>query len=306
MSVFDILRDLAWVRRLIHDCPLYTTAAERRGAYRRFLAWQVAGRAHHGALVMDYVNGTRLMVRRHIGGRMHYVLGFGEFDDMAFTAHLLRRDEVFVDVGANIGAYTLIAATCAGAHCVAFEPVERIHHYLSRNVALNQLQSRVELFHSAVGAAAGELSMTAGMGEINHVQRPGEAGDMVRVPVVTLDAFFAQRQPPAMIKMDVEGFETEVINGAAGLLRRQPPLALLLELSGGGERYGYDEMRLHENLLSFGYTPCRYAGMQRKLSPLQAGWRLGDSPNMLYVRDVEEARRRVNEAPPFKLDRYTI
>lgn len=301
--MFTGLRDLAIVARVIREHPLHTTGAQRRRAYARFLAWQVAGRAHPGPLVMDFVNDTQLLVKRRLGGRLHYVLGLAEFDDMAFVAHYLRADEMFADVGANIGAYSVMAAACAGARCAAFEPTPRAYRYLADNVALNRLGSQVELCHAAVGAAPGELAMTAGMGEVNHMLGPGEAdaaGERVSVPVVTLDAFFAGRGSPSLVKVDVEGFETEVMRGADALLKHQPPAALLLELAGNGSRYGYDEAGLHAKILGHGYSACHYDGLRRSLTEHPAGWQ-PDGGNVLYLRDLEGARQRVREARAFRL-----
>lgn len=293
------LRDLTGVVKLIRHHPLLATAAERRSAYGRFLAWQLAGRAHAGALSMDFVNGTQLLVKRRLGGRLHYVLGLAEFDDMAFVAHILRPGEVFADVGANIGAYTLMAAACAGANVVAFEPAERARRYLGDNVALNGLQSKVEIRAEAVGASSGRLELTAGMGEVNHVRLEGEHTETVQADMVSLDGFFAGRRL-AVIKVDVEGFETEVMRGATRLLAARAPLALLIELAGLGARYGYDEEKVRAELDKHGYVACMYQGMTRKLSPVTT--RDDPGSNALYVRDLHEAQERLRSAPPFLLN----
>lgn len=301
-----ILRDVTGVARLIRRHPLITTGADRRRAFRRFLAWQLAGRAHGGALSMDFVNHTRLLVKRHLGGRLHYVLGLAEFDDMAFVAHVLRPGELFADVGANIGAYTLMAAACGGAKVVAFEPAERAARYLTDNVALNGLQARVEICRKAVGATPGTIALTAGMGEINHVLLTDETAETVQVDVVTLDGFFAGREPPAVVKIDVEGFETEVMRGAARLLAARQPLAFLIELAGLGARYGHDEGAVRAELAKHGYIACAYQGMARKLTRLAERGNGRDSSNALYVRDFDELQARLQSAPPFALNDRSI
>jgi FkbM family methyltransferase len=301
-----ILSDLGLVRRLIREYPLYTTARERRAAFRRFLAWQVAGRAHAGPLCMEYVNGAKLLVKRRLGGRFPYVLGIPEFDDLVFVAHLLRKDEPFADVGANIGVYSVLAAACAGARCVAFEPAPRAFRYLEDNVALNRLQERVETHPWAVGASAGRLEMTEAMGENNHVAAAGDGGRQVSAEVVTLDSFYASRPAPVLLKMDVEGYETAVVDGAQSLLAAGKPLALLVELAGVGSRYGFDESRLHRRLVDFGYTACSYIALDRRLEPFDPALRYAGSANVLFLRDVAEARRRVQDAPAVEFGSYRI
>jgi len=198
-----------------------------------------------------------------------------------------------------------VAAACAGARCVAFEPATRAFRYLADNVALNHLDTRVEMQPSAVGAAAGRIALTEGMGEINHVLRAGEAGETVQAEMVSLDGFFAGRTPPTLIKVDVEGFETEVIRGAARLLREQPPLALLLEMTGHGARYGYDEAGLRKGLIESGYQLCTYDALRRRLNPLDPGGT--ELPyNLLFIRDFEAAQARLRDAKPFTLGRHKI
>jgi FkbM family methyltransferase len=300
-----ILRDLAMVGRLVREYPLNRDLLDRGRAYGRFLAWQVLGRMGEGTLDAAFVNGTRLRTRRRLGGRLHYVLGLAEFHDMAFVAHVLRRDEVFADVGANIGAYSLMAAACAGARCIAFEPTSLAYRYLAENVALNRLQERIQLHQYAVGAEAGSIRLTAGMGEINHVLRAGEAGASIQVQMVSLDDFFAGRTPPALIKIDVEGFESAVMDGATRLIAACQPLAVLMELAGHGARYGYDEVALRVSLVERGYGLCAYDGLQRQLTRLDPA-APALSYNLLFVRDFDAAQQRLREAPPFTLGRHRI
>jgi len=299
-----IFRDLAGVNRLIRDYPLNRGVLGRGRAYVRFLAWQVLGRLKPEGFDMGFVNGTRLRVKRRLGGRLHYVLGLAEFDDMAFVAHLLRRDEVFVDVGANIGAYTVMAAAAAGTRCVAFEPSDKAYRYLRHNITLNRLEPQVDAEQLAVGAAPGKLTLTAGMGEVNHVLRAGESAESFQTDMTSLDSFFAGRAPPALIKVDVEGFETEVIHGAGGLLKDRVPLALLLEAAGLGRQYGYDEAALHAEIERQGYLACAYTAAGRRLEPLRSD--ASRTSNVIFVRDLAEARARLAEAPPFRLGRHRI
>ncbi|HEY3859395.1 MAG TPA: FkbM family methyltransferase [Gammaproteobacteria bacterium] len=299
-----IWQDIGNVMQLIESYPLYSSPLDRGRAMSRFLSWQIRGRLNPDGLDMPFINGSRLRVKRRLGGRLHYVLGLAEPDDMAFVAHLLRPTEVFADVGANIGAYTVMAAAGAQARCVSFEPTERAWRYLRENVELNGLQAEVDVQTKAVGAKAGTLTLTAGMGEINHVLRAGEQAESVQVPMVSLDGFFTDRTPPMLIKIDVEGFETEVVHGARNLLRRREPLALLIELAGLGAQYGYDEEALKAELQGYGYTACSYLARERRLSPLQAS--TAQSYNLLLVRDLELAQRRVTSAEAFTLGKYRI
>ncbi|HEX9951899.1 MAG TPA: FkbM family methyltransferase, partial [Rubricoccaceae bacterium] len=130
---------------------------------------------------------------------------------------------------------------------------------------------------------------------MNHVVAEGEG---VSVPVVTLDDAIKE-DGPLVLKMDVEGWETEALAGARRLLDAPYPRALVLELNGSGERYGFDEAVLHRDLLARGYAPFVYHPFRRSLESL--GDRTSDAGNTLYLNDAPFFRTRVASAPPFRV-----
>jgi hypothetical protein len=105
---------------------------------RRFVAWQIGARLVPGPVVCDFANGAWLLARSGLTGATGNVyVGLHEFEDMAFVLHFLRAGDLFVDVGANIGSYTILAAMGVGADCIAFEPGVAAFGWLERNVRLN-------------------------------------------------------------------------------------------------------------------------------------------------------------------------
>src|SRR5579883_1341988 len=208
-------------------------------AVGRFFAWQIATRLGPGAFVVPYVGETRLLVTRGMTGATGNVYcGLHEFEDMAFVLHALRPEDLFVDVGANVGSYTILASGAAGARCISFEPAPSAYRALLDNIRLNDLLYRVEARNECLAAAPGEVQLTSGLDTVNHVvMHPQNGVDTVRVAVTTLDAALAGRAP-AIIKIDVEGYETAVIDGADETLRAGSLRAVLMELNGSGARYG--------------------------------------------------------------------
>jgi FkbM family methyltransferase len=111
------------------------------------------------------------------------------------------------------------------------------------NIYLNRLVDHVKPLNVAVGEKAGELEMMAVQDTVNRVVSEGVySGKKVIVPVVTIDETLAGRVPK-LIKIDVEGFETQVIRGATRTLENPKLQAVLMELNGSGEAYGFDEKK---------------------------------------------------------------
>ena len=164
--------------------------------------------------------------------------GLYEPEGLFTVAARLGPGDVFVDVGANCGIYTLFAARAVGPSglVIAFEPSAREFTRLKANVALNRL-ANIRLHRAAASDAPGEVPLT--------IAEPGFAGHntmaerfayaLVRVhaveqvPAVTLDEALAHLPHLAMIKLDIEGAELKALRGAKETLARFSP-ALLLEI----------------------------------------------------------------------------
>ena len=193
---------------------------KKMAALSRVVRWQLASRFLPGECALPFVNQTKLFVKRGMTGATgNWYCGLHEEAEMAFVLHALRPSDLFVDVGANIGSYTVLAAGAVGADVITVEPVPSTFGSLRRNVWLNDLDQRVQCVNAGLGEAEGELHFTAGQDTTNHVLAPGESTESVPVRVMRLDDLCATRIP-AMIKIDVEGYEQAVIARGGNLDER--------------------------------------------------------------------------------------
>jgi FkbM family methyltransferase len=155
-------------------------------------------------------------------------------------ADLLRRHidpaRDVIDVGANIGFYTVLAARLLPTRRVlAIEPTAGAFGRLEANLALNGVADRVIAFKGAASDRAGELTINtvAGMeefsslGTIIHGAAAGQAVSSERVAAETIDALVARHGlVPGLIKIDVEGAEGQVLEGAQSTLETHRPVVL--------------------------------------------------------------------------------
>lgn len=131
----------------------------------------------------------------------------------------LRPGETVVDVGANIGALSLVAsaAVAPGGRVIAIEAHPRTFEFLQHNLALNA-RDNVQPLNYAVGAAPGTLSFSD---KRSDDQNAVETDGALQVPVETLDSLLAHVPGPvSLLKVDVEGFERFVFEGAGQVLQR--------------------------------------------------------------------------------------
>ena len=162
--------------------------------------------------------------------RMELVPGDVISDAIAFTglfepqvsrrvAQLARRGGLFVDVGANLGYFSLLwAAGHPRNRGVAFEASPRNVDLLRRNVARNGVAARIDVIPFAAGDANGELAFDLGPADQTGWGgfAPAGAAGAVRVRVVRVDEIVPPEEPVALLKVDIEGYNLTIFpNGRA-------------------------------------------------------------------------------------------
>jgi FkbM family methyltransferase len=153
---------------------------------------------------------------------MSFWLGTYERGKMLAFAARLTSGAVVYDVGANVGAYTVLAARhCAEVH--SFEPDQANLAHLRRNVALNNF-TNCAVIDAAVGSRDGHASFATGL---EHTEGRLDAGGSIAVRCVTLDSYARDHRPPDLVKMDIEGGETEALAGAKQMFTSARPQLFL-------------------------------------------------------------------------------
>jgi FkbM family methyltransferase len=206
------------------------------------------------------------LVMRDSIARALFLYGTYEICSTRLIQALLRPGMTFVDVGANIGYYTVLARRAVGAtgSVYAFEPNPAVFPRLEENLRLNDLLGQVQVRSQAVARASGEIrfyrsTVTDNSGLSSILPGAGRAEEGEVVPCVSLDDFVATfptgRSIDAM-KIDVEGAELEVLAGASALLARDDAPAIVFETLDVGAvgsflvPRGYAIRRIHYTMAS--------------------------------------------------------
>ncbi len=150
----------------------------------------------------------------------------------------VRAGMVVLDVGANLGYYTLLLADLVGpaGHVHAFEPNPQIMRRLSQSVAVNGFGSRTTLHAAPLSARVGErvrLIVPDGEPKNAHILPETSAGPFgVPMQTTTIDEVVGEG-PVDFIKIDAEGAERAIWDGMRGVLARRRPLVIFLEFNAG-------------------------------------------------------------------------
>jgi FkbM family methyltransferase len=266
----------------------------------RFIRWQIRSRCTSRPIVHEWIEPAKFYASRgEVGVTANIYAGLHELEEMAFLLHLLTSDDLFVDVGSNVGSFTVLASAVRKARSVAIEPIPETFKRLEANLALNQLESIVEALNIGVGESENSLLFTANEDSMNHVcSEETDSLNTVSVPVQALDSLLAERNP-TLLKIDVEGFETPVIQGAQQVLQTPSLLAIIIELIGMGERYGFDESTVTTNLEEHGFKRFQYDPFTRSLHPPASNNEIAS--NQIFIRDSDQVEKRLKESPPIQI-----
>lgn len=185
-----------------------------------------------------YGNMVALKCDQHIYGALA-LYGESTRDEVAMCLSLVKQGDVVLDVGANIGTFTVPLALAVGreGQVVSFEPQRIVYQCLCANLAINSLSDYVDPVRAGVGAQDGFASVPA----INPFQKNNNVGGVrlnqpaevsEQVPVIAIDGMNLERVN--FIKIDVEGMEHQVLAGATETVRRCRP-AIFAECLPGDE-----------------------------------------------------------------------
>lgn len=187
----------------------------------------------------------------------------------------LAAGEVLVDIGANVGMYSIWAAKTRGARVFAFEPEAQNYAILNRNIVLNGLDRQITAYCVALSDAGGyselHLSDLRPGGSCHSL---GERVDFKHEPMIPkysqgcvaarLDDLVAAGviPTPHYVKIDVDGIEPKIIAGARGVLANRALRSLLIETN----QNLADHRRMVEELQSLGfrYDPTQVAAAERR------------------------------------------
>lgn len=228
-------------------------------------------------------------------GNYHSILE--EANDSVFLLHFLNQTDVFLDVGANVGHYTLLAAVIKQSKVIAIEPIPTTYTRLIQNITINNIQDRVTTHNIGLSNIPGELAFSNNQFTTNRVNNSGLG---IKVDVKTIDELFLEKKINA-IKIDVEGFEWFVLNGAKETLKMKDLNVIIIELNDSGIEYGINDEQIVTFLRSYGFFQYEYDIFSRKLTPIKS--KNTKQFNTIFIKDLLFVTNKINNSPKIQITR---
>ena len=245
-------------------------------------------------------------IRLHFDSELSRLIYVNDFErtEREFLKAYLKRGDIFVDVGANIGLFSLIAAKRVGSSgkVYAFEPTRRVYDWLTYNVRFNALEE-ISCFRLALSDEVGTQSLFVsrdGYDAWNSFAHPvaGQSFEREEVECETWDNFAIKHAllgRVSMMKLDVEGWEIPVLRGARETLARADAPLLQVEFTDAvSASAGFSCKEIYRFLYDLGYRMFIYDARKRKLlhDPLRESY---PYINLIATKRPEEANLRLRK-----------
>lgn len=222
--------------------------------------------------------------------------------ETTFVRRFLKKEDVFFDVGANIGLFSLYAANKVSneGQVYAFEPAPVTYQRLKNNIELNKLSN---VKSENIGLSSNETKLKfnvslTGYDAWNSFAELNEVGETetIEVPVISLDGYIEKNNITKidLIKIDVEGWELNVMKGATNLLSQENAPVLLVEFTETNAfSAGYYCGELFDYVKTFGYEWYSYSMETNELTKQQKKLHY-PYENLIAIKNIEDCLIRIN------------
>jgi len=263
------------------------------GVLWRFFSWQLVKKhLYQKGMLWNWIGDRKLWIypsRTAVTG--NYYEGLLEYEEMSFLLHYARKEDIFIDCGANVGVYSvLLGKICKKGY--AIEPSKDTYKLLKQNIKTNNIDC-VELIKKGIGNKTGSFFFTKGMDTVNHVILESDIKNFnkyEKINIITLDEMIKNDESITILKIDVEGMEKEVLEGAKNLLKSKSLNIVIMET--------FRDEELINMLLTEGFSLYSYDPSKRKLKLAQYN---KNKLNGIFIRNIKKAKIRVKNGDEFKI-----
>ena len=231
-------------------------------AVGRRIWWRVRWAITDEPWQLNLADGLRMVAPKGGAGALIYYLGQSEPEVAAFLKRTLTAGMTFWDIGAHLGEYSLLASKWVGSkgYVEAFEPQPDVFEFLRHNVEQNSL-SNVAMHRLAVSDCDGWATMSVhsepSQSFLSHASVPTDSMRSIQVRTRSLDAIVkSQSRVPDVLKVDAEGAEDLILDGATALLELPESTAPIWVMESEPDtcaRFGYHPRKLLTRLTDFGF-----------------------------------------------------
>jgi len=236
-----------------------------------------------------------------ISGLFYY--GLNEFNEVLFAWHILRPDDIFFDIGANQGSWGLILCP-KKIICHQFEPSTETFEILKKQISLNERFKDYLIPHKkAISNKNSTVNFTKDFFTSNQIIEKNKKDiNYEKVKSITLNSASEKYGMPTLIKIDVEGFNYQVLEKGNKVLENPTLKALIIETFRRQEFKKKSFIEFEELLASYGFYPYSYNPIMRTIKPItKTNDPLLNDNDTIYFRVSRDDLILLKESKPLKV-----
>ena len=257
-----------------------------RGKWRLIRVWERRLPASERRLAC-LPDGSTVEVQMSIPYERMVWLQAEEWNELQYLRYRLRRNDAFVDVGANLGLWTLVAASAVGTvgRVFSFEPNPTTFRRLAANVERNGHSQVVSIFQQAVSRTNGSVSFKcAAEHNLSAISNEPGADNTISVQTVSLDSVLPESGVSGM-KLDTEGHELAALEGAARTIEKSWPWLIVEFNTTLLVSPVLGDWPVYHFLASLGYKPFTYSG-PHEAKAITTQFSISGYCNVLFQRNA--------------------
>jgi len=264
-----------------------------------FLSWQIYKRVTKNTITLNLIPNIKLYCQPDSRSASSVLYcGLYDYDDMNFLVRYLRPEDCFLDIGANIGVYSLLAASKIKTGSIyAFEALPKNYQRLQENIALNQI-SNIQIYQVAISDQVGEICLNLAEGDSMPFITEETNQKTIKVSTNTLDNLLDQEviNNLTLAKMDIEGAELLAFKGATSILAQNHPYVWILEINDSVQHFGHQKQDVVNFLKQYGYSIYQYSAETNQLNQISLEKQTGNNVLAIHQDAIHSVKKRLQES----------
>lgn len=249
-------------------------------------------------LKFNWIENLKLKIKKGDAGIVgNYYYGLYEFEESIFLLHFIEKDDYFLDIGANLGHFSLLLSGVKKCKSIAIEPLPDVYNNFVKLIKLNKLENLIEPLNIGLSNVESNLYFSTDKSTMNCIVDESYKNKL-KIQVKTIDGII-KNEIPIAIKIDVEGYEKFVFDGAKKIMSNSNLKILIVELNNSGIKYGIDDDEIYKTISNYGFKPYSYNFKSKKLIELD-GYNKHKF-NTLFIRDISFVEKRLENELRIKI-----
>jgi len=259
----------------------------------KFFFWQINCLVFKKTVKYNVTKNFSINVIPHqASSTANYYLKLHEYVEMLLLVQFLNKDDLFIDIGSNIGEYALLASAETGCNSIAIEPIDSTFKFLTKNIKLNKLEKKVKALKVGVSNKTNFEYFSNNLDSENYVlpENNLHKDSFEKVQTTTLDAI-CRNTSPSCLKIDVEGYEPLIFENANETLKKKELKVIIIELRGHSKKYQRNDDFCRKILIKNGFEKIFYDPLNKRFVNKE----LYKQANEIYVKDREEIINKIKK-----------